>query len=1036
MNVLGSLFVQLKANTADFVDGMSRASYSAKRTSRDIEDSFSRLGSLAGSLLAPFGETGQLLGESLSRVGEWGAKAAEGIGKMSGGLSFLTIGAGTGAAAIAALDAASIGLAIHATEGAAKLFILSQTTGVSVEALSGLSFAAKMTGVDQETLAKGLEKLDKSMLKNATSAPGTVDAFTRLGVAVRGTDGQIRSTEDVFADLAEKFSQMQNGAVKTGLAIEIFGRGGAAMVPLLNEGKQGIEEFLDTARALGLILDTDTAAAAEHFRDNLETIEEAGHGISLRFMKDLLPALETVTHELVEGLKDSHSAINAFVDDMAWMAKASIAVAGTVTTAFRSIKAAGAGVVADLKADKEFFATLSAFGLGEASWDDVKKAYHNVVETEKKDSKDFSEYNKKLWKDNADFIENMMGPRAPWTLSHRGDRGNMGDVDTKPARQDTVLERIRERINALALEREGWLKIGQAGSQAAQLIAEASKKGDEEFGKLRAEAAKSKTPEALKLVDANEGAIKAAGAAATFGGAIKGIIGDLDKQGRKFDEEAAASDKLAQAYRNGGVASAVLDGMLAEQSAKVLVLKQAHDQLAEQLGEESPQVKQLADGLALANEELEENKKKLSAALSSKLSTELDKETASYAALRPFVAAIADAHLQSAAAVRAETVAMQLQAFIRDGNDKGVALSSELIERQRQLLQAKSDDAYRDATIEEASRYDLITSYAKEIERIGDLRAVLLENHQSTMLLDAEEYDFQARMIQQWDQAAMKVGSLGDKFRATMNEVALQGRNFSGKVFEAFGKAIDDVSTQLAKLVVTGKANFRELFQGLEESIVKAGFQTMIGKAAGFINNKFFGGAIPGLGQKADGSQASPFYVVPVDASGNIFGSMGGGGLWGGSATKDNGGIWDESIPGLGGSDQDGGGGGMFGGLFGKIGSIFSSAFSGIFSFFGKIASGIGGAFSSIFSFFGGFLANGGDVTPGRAYIVGEKHPEFFVPRQAGQVAPALQMGSSQQYSYQFHFHGVQDFDSFKKSKGQMMADFQRQLSLAHGRNR
>jgi hypothetical protein len=40
------------------------------------------------------------------------------------------------------------------------------------------------------------------------------------------------------------------------------------------------------------------------------------------------------------------------------------------------------------------------------------------------------------------------------------------------------------------------------------------------------------------------------------------------------------------------------------------------------------------------------------------------------------------------------------------------------------------------------------------------------------------------------------------------------------------------------------------------------------------------------------------------------------------------------------------------------------------------------GGFFSIFSLFGGFLAEGGDVTPGKAYVVGEEHPEFFIPKE------------------------------------------------------
>lgn len=52
-----------------------------------------------------------------------------------------------------------------------------------------------------------------------------------------------------------------------------------------------------------------------------------------------------------------------------------------------------------------------------------------------------------------------------------------------------------------------------------------------------------------------------------------------------------------------------------------------------------------------------------------------------------------------------------------------------------------------------------------------------------------------------------------------------------------------------------------------------------------------------------------------------------------------------------------------------------------------------GGLLSGLFSFFGGFFADGGNPPLGKASIVGERGPEWFVPRQAGTIVPAGKMG-------------------------------------------
>lgn len=66
-------------------------------------------------------------------------------------------------------------------------------------------------------------------------------------------------------------------------------------------------------------------------------------------------------------------------------------------------------------------------------------------------------------------------------------------------------------------------------------------------------------------------------------------------------------------------------------------------------------------------------------------------------------------------------------------------------------------------------------------------------------------------------------------------------------------------------------------------------------------------------------------------------------------------------------------------------------------------------------------LAEGGDVSPGRAYIVGEKQPELFVPGTSGRIVPNFAASPAQhQTTIQMHIHGVTDPDSFRKSQAQI----------------
>jgi len=82
----------------------------------------------------------------------------------------------------------------------------------------------------------------------------------------------------------------------------------------------------------------------------------------------------------------------------------------------------------------------------------------------------------------------------------------------------------------------------------------------------------------------------------------------------------------------------------------------------------------------------------------------------------------------------------------------------------------------------------------------------------------------------------------------------------------------------------------------------------------------------------------------------------------------------------------------LAGEITGFASGLFGGGGSGIGAPGSDVGSG-GGFFSGIGDFFGGFFANGGNISGGKASIVGERGPEMFVPGQDGQIVPNHQLG-------------------------------------------
>jgi hypothetical protein len=188
-----------------------------------------------------------------------------------------------------------------------------QRVGISVAAVQELGYAADISGSSTEGLANGLKFLSRLTVDASTGGKDAVAAFTRLGVAVRGSDGQMRTTEAVFMDTAAGFAAMRDGGEKTALAIQLFGRSGTDLIPLLNAGRDGISALRAEAQRLGIVLDEQTAKAGEVLNDELTRLQTAMRGLSFDVGRTVIPTLRGLTEWLRERLIP---AIRGWVESM------------------------------------------------------------------------------------------------------------------------------------------------------------------------------------------------------------------------------------------------------------------------------------------------------------------------------------------------------------------------------------------------------------------------------------------------------------------------------------------------------------------------------------------------------------------------------------------------------------------------------------------------------------------------------------------------------------------------------------------------
>lgn len=269
----------------------------------------------------------------------------------------------------------------EAVENADHLNKLSQQTGISVENLSRLQHAANLANVDVDTLGQSLAKMSKGAVEAAQGTGTAKKAYDALGISVKNQDGTLKSQQDLLFEVADKFSHLSDGATKSALAQEIFSKGGARMIPLLNQGSAGLREMAEESDKLGLTLSAKTAAAAEEFNDNLTRIKGVAQGLVLQFIKEALPTLEALSSDFLDTAKSGDKLSDAaqFLGNVfKVLASGGVIVAQIFQTLGKGIAAQAAIIVELSQGNFRQAARIAADAFGEAK-DDITASVQKIA---------------------------------------------------------------------------------------------------------------------------------------------------------------------------------------------------------------------------------------------------------------------------------------------------------------------------------------------------------------------------------------------------------------------------------------------------------------------------------------------------------------------------------------------------------------------------------------------------------------------------------------------------------------------------------
>lgn len=172
---------------------------------------------------------------------------------------------------------------------------MSRRTGFAAETLSELAFAAQIAGTDLSSIEKATKKMSKSIVDAGDGLTTYIRAFDRIGISVE--DLMKLSPEDQFLKIGNAIAAVENPTIRAAAAVDIFGRAGTQLLPLFDEGVEGMAKLREEAHELGFVFDKEAAAGAARLVDAQLRLKTSMQGVGRSIAETFVPMLSDLAEK-------------------------------------------------------------------------------------------------------------------------------------------------------------------------------------------------------------------------------------------------------------------------------------------------------------------------------------------------------------------------------------------------------------------------------------------------------------------------------------------------------------------------------------------------------------------------------------------------------------------------------------------------------------------------------------------------------------------------------------------------------------------
>ncbi|MBL0319636.1 MAG: phage tail tape measure protein [Alphaproteobacteria bacterium] len=229
---------------------------------------------------------------------------------------------------------------------------LAQKVGVSATTLSAWSTSAGTAGVTVDTLAQSIKKFNINLVDAESNVrSGAAKAFGALGINIYDANGALRDSDKLILEVAKKFHNMEDGAYKTAIAVKLFGKNGADMIPFLNQGPEAIEK-------MNYAFSGNFIKLADQAGDSMTVLKGSFMQVTSQILEGILPSFNAMMigfKELGKSTGDGYGLTELFRDGLVAVGEVARYVALGVMGIVQSVRALTTGINTLIEAGTAIF---------------------------------------------------------------------------------------------------------------------------------------------------------------------------------------------------------------------------------------------------------------------------------------------------------------------------------------------------------------------------------------------------------------------------------------------------------------------------------------------------------------------------------------------------------------------------------------------------------------------------------------------------------------------------------------------------------